>query len=284
MVKVILFSILSTISIALSAQNKMTKQSYTDSSSSVTVGYWLYLPAEMDADTPLIVYLHGGSSKGDDLDILIENDGFPQYLYNGDLGDVGAVVVIPQLSSGTVGWANIATTVKSLIIEVCKTQGLTSHHVNLTGHSMGGTGTWAIALRYPQLFDKIAPMSGSVTASQENATALVGIKVWACVGSDDTIVAPESSCSMIELLKETGGDARLTVFDGAGHFDVPALAYKDTELGMIQWLSNQIDDTALHQPSSTSAHKNQFYDITGRPTMPDAHGLVINNGRLIFKR
>lgn len=284
MVKAILLCLLSTVSIALFGQNSMTKQSYTDDNSSTTIAYWLYLPADIDADTPLIVYLHGGSGKGNDLEKLIENDGFPQYLYNGELGDVAAVVVVPQLSSDVVGWSNIASMIKNLAMQVCKTQGLTSHHVNLTGHSMGGTGTWAVALRYPQLFDKIAPMSGSVTASDENALTLSDLKVWACVGSDDTIVDPESSSSMIELLKENGCDAKLTVFSGAGHFDVPALAYKDAELGMMQWLTNQTDDTALQQPLDSSADAEKLYDITGRPTSKDARGLVINKGKLIFKR
>lgn len=33
-----------------------------------------------------------------------------------------------------------------------------------------------------------------------------------------------------------GGDARLTVFEGATHFDVPTLAYFDSELNVLDWL------------------------------------------------
>lgn len=268
----------------LSAQSSMTKQTYSSDDGATAINYWLYSPVSVTADTPLIVYLHGGSGKGDNLDKLIEGDGFPQYLADGELGDVDAVVIIPQLSTDYIGWSSIATTLRSLITEVCHTQGLTSHHINLTGHSMGGTGTWAIALRYPQLFEKIAPMSGSVTANTENATTLSKIKVWACVGSDDTIVDPQASTDMIALLKENGGDATLTTFSGAGHFDVPALAYKDSASRVMAWLMNHSDDTAIKQASIHIQKENQLYDISGRAIQPNSRGLIISDGQLIYRK
>lgn len=48
---------------------------------------------------PLIVYLHGGSGKGDNLSLITSEDGFPKYLQSGELGDVRAYVLIPQLPS-----------------------------------------------------------------------------------------------------------------------------------------------------------------------------------------
>ena len=34
---------------------------------------------------PLILYLHGGSGKGDDLELVTQADSLPQYLQNGQL-------------------------------------------------------------------------------------------------------------------------------------------------------------------------------------------------------
>ena len=36
-----------------------------------------------------------------------------------------------------------------------------SDRVSLTGHSMGGTGAWAIALAYPRTFSAVAPLSAA---------------------------------------------------------------------------------------------------------------------------
>ena len=77
--------------------------------------YWLYTPANPTEQMPLIVYLHGGSGKGDDLNILTSVEGFPKYLQDGELGDVRAYVVIPQCPSSNKGWKESGEEVYSLI-------------------------------------------------------------------------------------------------------------------------------------------------------------------------
>ena len=57
---------------------------------------WLYTPSEPAENLPLIVYLHGGSGKGDDLNLLTDVDGFPRFLQTGKLGDLRAYVVMPK--------------------------------------------------------------------------------------------------------------------------------------------------------------------------------------------
>lgn len=64
----------------------------------------------------------------------------------------------------------------------------------------------------------------------------INIPVWAFVGAEDTIVSPELSERFVESLNQAGGNARLTVFEGATHFDVPTLAYFDSELNVLDWL------------------------------------------------
>ena len=75
---------------------------------------------------------------------------------------------------------------------------------------MGGTGVWAIAIRYPNLFSKIAPLSGSVQLTDENINALAAMPVWAIVGADDDIVPPKSSEDFINALLEINSSAKGT--------------------------------------------------------------------------
>lgn len=43
----------------------------------------------------------------------------------------------------------------------------------------------------------------------------------------------------ISRLNADKAQARLTVFEGAGHRDVPALAWLDEELGLLSWMLAQ---------------------------------------------
>ena len=60
-------------------------------------GYWLYTPENPAENMPLIVYLHGASGRGEDLNLVVADEDFPKYLKTGELGDVRAYVLIPQL-------------------------------------------------------------------------------------------------------------------------------------------------------------------------------------------
>lgn len=207
------------------------EQHYTDS-----MRYWLYTPANPTDDMPLIVYLHGGSGKGDDLNLITAVDGFPKYLQDGTLGDVRAYVLIPQLSSNQRGWAESSDSVYALIQSIVSAYAIHAENISLTGHSMGGTGTWNLAAMHPELFSRIAPLSGSVRVTETTIQALRDTPVWAFVGSADTIVSPDSSRQMIEAIQQAGGSAKLTVFDGADHFSVPSLTYLDQTIDLIDWL------------------------------------------------
>lgn len=195
--------------------------------------YWLYTPKDPTGGMTLILYLHGGSGKGDDPTLITAADGFPKYLSEGTLGDVRAYAIIPQLSSDKRGWADAKELLIALITRT-KSEFSTGDTV-LTGHSMGGTGTWSIAAAYPGTFSRIAPLSGSIKNTPDNIAKLKNIPVRAFVGSADTIVPPESSLEFIDSLKKAGGDAAITVFDGADHFSVPALTYTG-DTGIIGWL------------------------------------------------
>ena len=184
---------------------------------------------------PLIVYLHGGSGKGDDLSLLTA-DGFPKYLQSGALGDVRAYVVMPQLSDDRKGWSDAAEDVYRLIQVTVSKFEIDTAHVALTGHSMGGTGTWSLAAALPHTFSRIAPLSGSVRMTDALIAQLKSTPVRAFVGDADTIVPPESSEAFVAALRQAGGDAQVIRLAGADHFAVPERVYLDQSIGLINWL------------------------------------------------
>lgn len=86
-------------------QASFTQQHFTLRNGRV-IGYWLYTPAGAVENMPLILYLHGGSGKGDDLELVTQADSLPQYLQNGQLAPE-AYVLIPQLPTACRGWEDV---------------------------------------------------------------------------------------------------------------------------------------------------------------------------------
>lgn len=200
------------------------------------LGYWLYVPDGAGSQPlPLIVYLHGGSGKGSDLSLITGTAGFPQYLQQGQLGDVQAYVLCPQCPADQSGWRALSKQVFTLMDQISATYPVNKDKIILTGHSMGGTGTWALAALAPERFSCIIPMSGSTKVSDRNKEALSTLSVWAFAGEKDKVVDPASSTNLIALLQEVNPNAKLTLFPDAEHRDVPGLAWLDSSLGLMNW-------------------------------------------------
>lgn len=212
-------------------------------SASGSLSYWLYTPAHAGPKTPLILYLHGGSGKGNDLSLLLSAESLPKFLQEGQIAP-DAYVLMPQLPKNCVGWESKSALLLALVDSVVQQFSLDPASVSLTGHSMGGTGVWAIAQAYPDRFSAIAPLSGGVTMDSTTLQDLATLPIWAVVGAKDTIVSPKSSEQLVEQLAQTNSDCRCTVLPDADHFAVPQ-AYLDEEMGLLRWLS------AHKRPSKT---------------------------------
>ena len=211
-------------------QSTLTEGQYS------SMGYLLYTPANAQANMPLIVYLHGGHGKSSDLSILTTTDGFPQYLADGTLGEIPAYVLIPQLPADQNGWKAADDTVMSLIDKICTENKIDRSRISLTGHSMGGTGTWDIALLHPEVFSRIAPMSGSIQTTAETLAALSDMPIWTFVGDADRVVKPESAEQFIAALQEQNANAKLTVFADTDHVGVLQTAWLEDGTALIDWL------------------------------------------------
>ncbi len=198
-------------------------------------GYWLYSPENPRPGLKLVVYLHGGSGKGSDASLVLQN-GFPKLLKEGLLGRPDCYILIPQLSDEYRDWAEVQNDLFALLDEV--TARFNIDGICLTGHSMGGTATWTLALAAPERFCCIVPLSGSIQNTAENRAALSKLPIRAFVGSEDTIVSPQQSISFIRALQKVNPNARITVISGADHFAVPN-AYSDEKYDILGWMLSQ---------------------------------------------
>ncbi|MDX1623499.1 MAG: prolyl oligopeptidase family serine peptidase [Gemmatimonadota bacterium] len=192
--------------------------------------YLLWLPPGLerrDRRWPMIVYLHGRSLRGDDLDDLTRY-GLPQLLDHD--GAIPFVVLAPQLS-GDGNWSGAALErVAELIEAVARRYPVDRERIYLTGYSMGGGGVWRMAFRWPDTFAAAVPVAAHTPRpTGERISALRDLPILAFHGDRDEVTPLTRAEEMIAALREAGADAELRTIAGAGHGDLTRL-YRDPAL------------------------------------------------------
>jgi predicted peptidase len=222
--------------------------------------YQVYVPANWTKAKkwPMILFLHGAGERGNDG--LIQTEVGIGTLIRRHPDRIPAVVVMPQCATNR-WWLQPemqAQALKALEQSMKEFNG-DQTRTYLTGLSMGGNGTWAIASANPGKFAAIAPICAparistkyGVKANPEDMSeeryktyaAKIGkTPVWIFHGDADPVVPVTESRLMVEALKAAGGDVRYNEYPGVGH-DSWNKAYAEPEL--FTWLfSHQLDSGA----------------------------------------
>jgi hypothetical protein len=193
--------------------------------------YLSYTPKEYDTDTlkrwPLIIYLHGGSRRGNDL-IKLYADGIPDQLYRGR--EFPFIIIAPQCPEH-IRWST-DNWFENLYKEVNDKYRIDTNRVYLTGFSLGGAGTWYIAAKYPDKFAAIAPMSGFTSHMDyidNNIDKLIDMSIWAFHGKIDNVVPFEETERITKKLDGKNKDLRFSVEPEVGHW-INWLVYPNQEL------------------------------------------------------
>ena len=157
---------------------------------------------------PLIIFLHGRGESGDDLKLVKIHGPFKKV----EELQLPVLIVAPQTPIDE----NWDTDMLSAFVDhVLDELPVDRDRVYLTGLSLGGYGTWNLAIRRPEVFAAIAPICGGGQPSK--AERLKGMPVWAFHGGQDPVVPMAKAAEMINALYNVGSDARLTIYPNAGH-------------------------------------------------------------------
>ena len=169
------------------------------------------------APRPILVFLHGAGEIGHDVKQVAGVDPFHYAAGKLPRKDFPFIVLSPVVPQGYYDWNPKA--VKIMIdhfLRHCGRLKIDPGRIYLTGFSMGGFGTFAVAGEYPDLFAAIAPLAGG--GETNRAERLQSIPVRAFHGDDDEVVSYDYSVKMIEAVKAAGnGDARLTIIPKGKH-------------------------------------------------------------------
>jgi predicted esterase len=185
--------------------------------------YRIFVPASYDGSKayPLIIALHG---MGGD-----ENSYFDQYAQGGFKTEAetrGYIVACPkgrEPASMYTGAAELD--VMDVLEEVRRAYRIDSERIYMTGHSMGGYGTWSVAMNHPEIFAALAPVAGG--GNPLTMAKIAHIPQLVVHGDNDKTVPVERSRVMVEAAKKLGVELKYIEIPGGDHVTVAARTFKD---------------------------------------------------------
>jgi predicted peptidase len=177
-----------------------------------------------------MLFLHGAGERGTDLQ-KVKVHGPPKIVESRP--EFPFILVSPQCPDDE-RWSN--DVLLGLLDEVIAQHRVDTNRVYLTGLSMGGFGTWSLAVQHPERFAAVAPICGGgeiidvLLAPPARTADLKPIGVWAFHGAKDPVVQLDESERMVRALRKLGmKDVELTVYPEAGH-DSWTEAYQNPKL------------------------------------------------------
>ncbi len=195
----------------------------------ISLDYLFYLPEDYKNDKdkkwPTILFLHGMGERGDDLE-LVKIHGVPKIVNSKK--DFQFIAISPQCPIDFV-WRDeeMLIALESLLLKIIKNFRVDKSRLYVTGLSMGGRGTWAIAAYRPDLFAAAAPICGG--GDPLTASRLTKLPFWVFQGALDEVHFPKESEIMIKSLKNKGGEVRYTLYPEL-HHDSWTITYDNSEL------------------------------------------------------
>jgi hypothetical protein len=120
--------------------------------------YTLFVPQGYDPlkPTPVLFGLHGGGAGGADGKLVVGSGPQAMPFYRGQCGKRGWIAVCPTALKAGWGGPN-DDFIDAILDELRALYNIDENRIYLTGHSMGGGGTWVQGTRIPEVWAAIAP-------------------------------------------------------------------------------------------------------------------------------
>lgn len=197
--------------------------------------YAVFVPPQYasfpDHRWPVIIFLHGSGECGVD-GIKQTTIGLP-VLVSKRATRFPFIVVMPQAHQM---WfrGSEASAVWAILDDVDRNYRVDHDRIYLTGLSMGGFGTWELAVLRPDIFAAIVPVCGA--APKEYLPNIKNLPVWAFHGALDQNVSVSGSRDAIAELRKLGANPKYTEYKDLAHACWDR-AYAEPEL--FKWLLRQ---------------------------------------------
>lgn len=183
----------------------------------------------------IVVYLHGGSSKGTDNEKQMSEPGIESIAQYLQKKKIPAIFLVPQCpekdSQGKImDWIKMANALDYLIGTERESD---VSNVYILGGSMGGTGTWNMLSTFPELFTAGMACAGNPKGC--NAANVAKTPVYAVMGSADKIMKPDevNLQDFLDSVSDAGGKYRFDTEEGWDHETTCKESYTESRLDWV---------------------------------------------------
>lgn len=174
--------------------------------------YLVYLPKDhQEKKYPVIIYLHGSSHSGNDLNKL-KQYGLPHAIDKGREFDF--IVISPQCPDGKL-WSS-ENWFGPLYAELISKYQIDTNRIYLTGVSMGGGGVFDVAKDYPDIFAALVPLCAWASGT-DRICNISHIPIWTFHGTEDNVVPISQTERKVETLQACEGNIQFTRLESEGH-------------------------------------------------------------------
>lgn len=183
--------------------------------------YWFFDPkveADPNAHFPLLIFLHGASLCGKNLD-KVKRYGPINAVAKGR--SIDSYILAPQNDGGSWNPAKIMKIVDWAIEHYA----VDTTRIYVYGMSLGGYGTIDLAATYPDRIAAAMAICGG--GSVKDLSGLSKVPLWIIHGTADRAVRIQESDRVVEAIRATGDDSRLlyTRLPGVDHGHPARLFY-----------------------------------------------------------
>jgi len=193
------------------------------------IGYAISIPPTYSPSTPvpLILALHFGVGDRDATGVGAD---VVKGLIGPALVGLGAIIVAPDSVRGNWSTSENEKAVNALLDMVMAHYAIDRKKVAVTGYSMGGTGSWHLAEKFPERFSAAIPIASRPPAS----AAGWRLPVLAIHSRDDQVAPFDPAAARIAELQKAGVNAKLIALTGIAHYETSR--FRDALRQAVPWL------------------------------------------------
>ena len=179
--------------------------------------YTLQVPSDYDPSRPwpLLIGLHGGGPGGKAGDEVVGSGPSAMNFYRRLGPQYGFIVACPTAQQAPWPTKVNEAYLRDLITELKLLYHIDVDRIHLTGHSMGGFGTWGLGPRLAEELASVSPMAGGGGTLGPLLDTQTPIFIFH--GADDRVVGPSSDRQKAKSLLGSGHDFIYTELPNSGH-------------------------------------------------------------------
>jgi predicted peptidase len=179
-----------------------------------TILYGLSIPGAYDPrqPRPLVLALHPGGDR-----TPYYGDMFMRQIFLPGLDALDPIMVAPDCPSGAWTDAGAERAVMALLDKVMTDYAIDRRRILVTGFSLGGSGTWFMSSRHPDLFTAAIVMAGR---TDEPTERLGAIPTYVIHSREDEVVPFAQAQQRTGELERMGRIVEFDALQGLGHYNM----------------------------------------------------------------